>query len=66
VSHTHLIADANRLLKDINEGREVPGTKNVKKALAYLVQRGQITNTPETTPRLRLTERGRAALSASA
>jgi hypothetical protein len=62
VSHAQLLTDANRVLSDIHAGREIPGTKPAKKAITYLVGRGLVLNTPETTPRLRLTDRGLAAL----
>lgn len=49
-----------KVLRDIANERPLPGTSSVLESVGFLTKHGMITNTPETTPRLRLTDKGRA------
>ncbi len=59
MSHIETVNLAHDTLLKIDTGECLPDTKKARRVLDYLITRGWITKTPETTPVVRLTAAGK-------
>lgn len=58
MSHLETVNLADDTLLRVQQGQSIPDTKKGRRVLEYLITRGFLTKTPETTPMLRLTDAG--------